>query len=90
MSEDAEKSPLEFPCEFQVKAMGRNEPGFEELVAAIVRRHLADDASLDTRLNPSRADRYLAVRCHFVATSRDQLDAIYRDLTAEPAVLVAL
>ncbi len=90
MSVPPDESPLQFPCEFQVKAMGRNEPGFEELVVSIVRRHLADDTRLDTRLNTSRADKYLAVRCHFVATSREQLDAVYRDLTAEPAVLVAL
>ena len=35
---------LEFPCRFQIKAMGRQIDGFEERVRTIVLRHLNGDS----------------------------------------------
>ncbi len=85
-----EDSLLTYPCDFEVKAMGRNEPAFEDLVVKIVQRHLDRGENLESRSNTSRKDNYLAVTVRFTATSRAQLDSIYMDLTDEPAVLVAL
>lgn len=85
-----EQSLLEFPCEFTVKAMGRNQPEFEQLVESIVRRHLEESATVSSRLNPSRNENYVSVSVSFTAQSKAQLDSIYMDLTSEPKVLVAL
>ena len=84
------RSPLEFPCEFPIKAMGAAEPGFDELVVGIVRRHAPDitEAAVSTRL--SRGGRYLAVTVTIRARSRAQLDAIYRALTDHEKVIMAL
>ena len=85
-----DESLLKYPCDFEVKAMGRNEPDFEDLVVKVVRRHLARGEHVESRSNTSRKDNYRSVTVRFTATSRRQLDAIYMDLTDEPDVLVAL
>ncbi|MEN8175153.1 MAG: DUF493 domain-containing protein [Pseudomonadota bacterium] len=81
---------LEFPCHIDVKATGRAEAGFETLVLEIVRRHIADfdDNAVSTR--PSRNGNYLAVTVRVYARSREQIDAVYRDLTAHDRVIIAL
>ena len=81
---------FDFPCAFPIKAMGRDEADFEAAVVEIVRRHVPDlgEGSVSTR--PSRGGRFLSVTVTINATSRDQLDAIYSELTADARVLMAL
>ena len=83
-------SPLEFPCRFPIKVMGRNETGFTELVVAAVRQHAGDLVEGDIASRPSRTGRYLAVTVTFTAESRAQVDAIYRLLSATEQVLFLL
>lgn len=83
-------SLLEFPCRFPIKVMGRNEPGFEQLVVEAVRLHAAPVHASDVTTRPSRNGRYLAVTVTFSAVSREQVDAIYRVLSASEHVLFLL
>lgn len=83
-------SLLEFPCEIDVKVMGRAEEGFTELVVELVRRHVPDVSADAVRSRPSSAGNYLAVTVSVRAESRDQMDALYRDLTAHEKIAVAL
>ena len=81
---------LEFPCRFEIKAMGRQSPEFEGQISSIVNRHLGGAPILGTRVRCSRQDRYVSVTCVIHAASREQLDAIYLDLNSEPEVLMTL
>jgi putative lipoic acid-binding regulatory protein len=47
-----------------------------------------DGATLETR--PSRAGNYLGLTVTITATSREQLDELYRTLTTHPMVRVVL
>ena len=87
MSED---SLLEFPCRFPIKAMGKAELELDLLVIEIVRRHVADinEGAVTTR--PSKDGNYIAVTVIIEASSKQQLDAIYQDLSDHPHVLMAL
>lgn len=87
---DASDSPLAFPCRFPIKVMGRNAPAFEQLVVEAVRLHAGTVAPGDVTTRPSRNGRYLAVTVTFDAVSRDQVDAIYRVLSASEQVLFLL
>jgi len=83
-------SPLTFPCRFPIKAMGRADGNLASVVTDIVARHdpaLGPDA---VRSRPSRAGNYVSVTVLVQATSREQLDAIYRDLTAHEEILWVL
>jgi len=86
-------SPIDvfnFPCDFPIKAFGRNSDDFEALVVDIVRRHAPDlDDSAVTR-HFSGADAFRSVTVTFTAHSREQLDALYRELSAHEQVLMLL
>lgn len=81
---------LEFPCEFSVKAMGRNEASFQTLVENIVLNHAEIYAGKPVTTNISSTGKYLSVTVTVEAQSKPQLDRIYQDLTDCEQVLVAL
>lgn len=90
MDDSTDKSLLEFPCEFPIKVMGHARDDFESLVASLVRQHIPDLSESAIRKRPSKEGKYLAITVTVTATSREQLDAIYYDLTACEHVLMAL
>ena len=81
---------FEFPCDFPLKVMGRRTDTFRSLVLGIVQKHTGtvDAAKLEER--PSKDGTYLSVTYTFRAESREQLDALYRDLTSCEKVLIVL
>lgn len=81
---------LEFPCDFPIKAMGRTDCDFEALVATLVRKHAPDLHEDAIKCRDSSGGRFLSVTVTVHATSREQLDNIYRELTACEKVLMAL
>jgi uncharacterized protein len=86
----SEETLLVFPCQFPIKVMGRTSSELDLLVVEIVRRHAPDfhEGAVTTR--PSKDGNYMAVTVLIEASSKQQLDAIYQDLTAHPYVLMAL
>ncbi|CAG1020152.1 hypothetical protein DOJK_00133 [Patescibacteria group bacterium] len=85
-----EETLFEFPCQFPIKAMGKNDVELPVIVTEIVRRNVSnvDEATLKTRL--SKDGNYVSVTVIIEATSKQQLDAIYQDLTDHPHVLWSL
>ena len=81
---------LEFPCDFSVKAFGKHSDTLVETVLALVRAHVDDVPDEAASSRESNGGKFLAVTVRFTATSKPQLDAIYQDLRAHPAVLMAL
>ena len=90
MSQAPSESALQFPCEFPVKAFGIDSDGFEQRVAALVRRHVPELADAAIVSRPSRAGKYLAVTLTIQAESQAQLDAVYRELSACAEIVMAL
>jgi uncharacterized protein len=84
------ESLLEFPCDFPIKAMGQTLDNFDTLVVGIIRKHVPDLSDTTVRSRLSRSGRYVSVTVTIRATSREQLDNIYMELTANEQVLVAL
>lgn len=81
-----EKSPLEFPCSFPIKIVGRTEDGFAQAMLEIVLRHAPDFDAASMEMRASSKGAYLALTCTIRARSREQLDGLYRELTAHPRV----
>ncbi|MEJ2514097.1 MAG: DUF493 domain-containing protein [Gammaproteobacteria bacterium] len=86
MSEDL----LTFPLEFPVKVMGRSAPDFVELVTGIVSDHTGALAEEAVAVRDSRKGNFVSVTVTFTATSREQLDAVYRALSGHERVLMVL
>ena len=83
-------SLLEFPCDFPIKIMGRRVDGYAQAVLAIVQRHAPDFDGATMEMRASKQGGYLSLTCTVRATSRAQLDALYRELSAHPLVKVVL
>ncbi len=87
---DNNESLLEFPCEFPIKMMGRDNSEFHSAARSIVEKHAGPVADEAIRNAPSRNGRFVSVTVTINAESQQQLDAIYMDLSAHDDVLVAL
>ena len=83
-------SLIEYPCDFPIKVMGEQVDGFVEAMRTIV-RHFDPDWD-DSRLSqrPSSGGKYLGLTLTIRATSREQLDELYRTLSTHPMVKVVL
>lgn len=73
-----------------MKIIGRDQEDFEAVVARILRKHVEDLSEVDFQSRGSRTGKYLSLTVEFEAQSQDQLDALYRELSAHPKVLWAL
>jgi putative lipoic acid-binding regulatory protein len=90
LSHPEQKPLLTFPCEFPMKIMGRREDGFAQLVSEIVLRHAPDFDPATMEMRSSKQGRYLSLTVTIQARSREQLDALYSELSAHPMILMVL
>jgi putative lipoic acid-binding regulatory protein len=85
-----EQSPLEFPCRFPIKIMGRERPDFQEHVISLISSHVGRIAESDIAIRPSRKGNFTGLTVTISAKSREQLDDVYRSLTSSKRVLFVL
>lgn len=81
---------FEFPCDFPLKVMGRRSDEFRALVMEIVERHVGSLDPARVQQRASKDGNYLSVTCTLRAESKEQLDELYRELTACEQVLYVL
>lgn len=84
------ESALKFPTDFPIKVMGKRVNGFAQAVVDVVQRHAPDFDPATLELRVSKEGNYLSVTATVNATSREQLDDLYRALTSHPMVKVVL
>ncbi len=87
---EVRESPITYPCDFPIKVMGRREAGFAQSVMQIVLKHAPDFQPATMEMRPSRQGTYISLTVIVQARSREQLDALYRDLCDHPAVVMVL
>ena len=86
----SQPSPLKYPCSFPIKVFGKVEDAFESFVVAIVRKHVPELPEENVTSRMSAGGRYLAVTATFIAYSREQLDALYTELSTHDRILMVL
>ena len=85
-----EESPLSFPCEIAVKVLGNNDSAFRAHAKEIVSRHYPDLPENAVSEQLSRKDAYLSLTFVVTAQSREEIDALYRELTNSDEILMVL
>jgi putative lipoic acid-binding regulatory protein len=83
-------SLLEYPCDFPIKVLGRTQVGFAQSILEVVRSHAPDFDGTTIQMKTSRGGKYLSMTCVVRATSRVQLDDLYRALCDHPMVVMVL
>ena len=83
-------SLIQYPSKFPIKVMGAKVDGFVNAVTTIARQFDPSFDASTVELRDSREGKYLGITITITATSRQQLDDLYRALTAHPMVKVVL
>ena len=81
---------IEYPCEFPIKIMGHTRAGFAQAILEVVNRHAPDFNAATLEMKSSKHGKYLSITCTINARSREQLDALYRELCDHPMVVMVL
>lgn len=84
------KIEMEFPCRFPLKTIGKNTADFETTIVEIVRRHVPDLQDHDIISRLSKDGKYVSITTTFTAASREQLDALYSELSSHEQVMMVL
>lgn len=87
---DTTEQGFQFPCDYQIKAMGLDDGEFRQTVLQILSNHCGAIDEEKVVCRSSAKGKYLSVSVTIVAHSREQLDAIYDELTAHEKVLMRL
>ncbi len=83
-------SLIEYPSRFPIKVMGEKVDGLVAAIAHVARRFDPDFDASTVELRESSGGKYLGVTITITATSREQLDELYRTLSSHPMVKVVL
>lgn len=86
----AENTLLKFPCDFPIKIIGDSRDGFAQAILELVLKHIPDFDGASIEMRASKGGNFLSVTCTVRATSKAQLDALYRELTGHPWVKIVL
>ncbi|MDI4634229.1 DUF493 family protein [Pelomonas sp. V22] len=85
-----EQSLIEYPSRFPIKVMGAQVEGFVEAIAMVAVQFDPEFDAATIEQRPSKGGNYLGLTITVTATSREQLDELYRTLTTHPMVKVVL
>lgn len=83
-------SLIDYPSRFPIKVMGPKVDGFVHAITTIARQFDPDFDASTVELRDSSAGNYLGITIIINATSRAQLDDLYRALSTHPMVKVVL
>ncbi len=81
---------IDFPCTFPIKVMGETCAHFSATIVELIQSHLPNFTAEHVEMRASSAGKYISLTCHVYVRSQDELDAVYRLLTAHPLVKFAL
>ncbi len=77
-----ENAELKFPCEFPLSVMGLNVPEYKDVIFGIIKKHVPEVTESMIEVVYSSNKKYCSVKTRFTAQSREQMDALYKELTA--------
>ena len=81
---------VDYPCDFPIKILGHTRAGFAQAMLDIVKRHAPDFDGSSMEMKSSKRGKYLSLTCVIRASSREQLDRLYRELCDHPMVVMVL
>ena len=84
------ESLLAFPCDFPIKVLGLRQHGFAQAILEVVKQYSPDYDPATVEMRSSREGKYLSLTITVKATSREQLDNLYRDLCDHSMVSMVL
>ena len=84
LTPEQRESLIEYPSRFPIKVVGVNENGFVTAMTHIAKQFDPTFDAATVELRESGGGKYLGVTLTVLATSREQLDELYRTLSTHP------
>lgn len=81
---------IDFPCTFPIKVMGESHADFAATMVTVIQGLLPDFTADHVDMRASSGGKYISLTCRVYVASQQQLDDIYRMLSAHPLVKFAL
>ena len=81
---------IEFPCQFPIKIMFKNQPNTGDELLAIVRRHHPELLDTAIQQQTSQNGNYCSITATVEAKNQEALDALYLELTQHPNIKMVL
>lgn len=85
-----EDSLIEYPSQFPIKVMGKNHPELAQQLTQVVLQFDPEFDAATVEMRASSKGNYIGLTFTVLATSREQLDELYRALHGHPLVSVVL
>ncbi len=88
---DQSSQPIyQFPSMYSLKAIGKTEGDFEDIVYSIMLKHIPsfEKTGMSSRL--SRDGNYLSITLSFYAESKDQVESLFKELNDHEQVIMVL
>lgn len=87
---DSSHPVFQFPSSYSLKAIGKTEGDFEDIVYSIMLRHIPsfDRNGMSSRL--SRDGNYLSITLSFFAETKEQVESLFKELNDHEQVIMVL
>nr|WP_279389446.1 YbeD family protein [Paracandidimonas soli] len=85
-----DESLIEYPSDFPIKVMGKSHPEFAQVLTELVLQYDPGFDAATVEMRPSKGGNYIGLTFTVRATSRQQLDDLYRALHGHPMVSIVL
>ena len=85
-----DQSLIEYPSDFPIKIMGPMHDDFAQTIVELVVRYDPTFHAGKMEMRPSSKGNYLGLTVTVLAVNREQLDNLYRELSAHPMVKMVL
>ena len=87
---EAQDSLISYQCDFPIKVMGKHHADFAQTLTEVVKQFDPDFDPVTIEFRPSKSGNYMGLTFTVKATSREQLDALYRAVHGHHMVKVVL
>ncbi len=81
---------FEFPCKFPIKIMADPDKKIVEFVLSTLEAHIDDPEKIDFHTKESKNGNYISITATFTATSKEQLDTLYKTLSDHKQIHMVL
>ena len=89
-SDDQHNALMDYPCSFTIKTMGLADTNFEIIALEIIMRHAPEVGEHSMKSKLSKTNKFISVSISLTAQNKQQMDAIYQDLSDCEQVLMSL
>lgn len=89
-SQKQQETFFEFPCQFPIKIMANPHKKTVEFILSVFEKYISNHNEIDFNTKESKNGKYISITAIFTAYSKEQLDNIYKEISAHPEVHMVL